>query len=104
MYSRCYVQTKPSVERRVFPDTGVGGAGQWLKGCQGPQRRQAPVPPLLATLPARGIRSGEKEKEAAQSISAALFTQQRPTPRGASHGFLAFFTEEELEADSRRFL
>lgn len=98
MYSRCCVRTnlsvhlilakRPrgdsnlSVEQRVFPDTGGGGAGQWLKGCQGPQRRQAPGPPLLATLPAGGVTSDEKEKEAAQSSSAALFTQQRPTPRG----------------------
>lgn len=62
------------------------------------------VIPLLPTLPARGMRSGGKEKEAAQSNSAALFTQHHPTPRVAPHGFLAFFTEEELEADSRRFL
>ena len=91
MYSPCCVRTnlsvhlllakRPrsdsnlSVERRVFLDTGVGGAGQWLKGYQGSQRKQAPGPTLMATLPAGGVTSDEKEKEAAQSSSAALFTQ-----------------------------
>ena len=37
-------------------------------------------------------------------LSSSIYTAASPTPRVASHGFLAFFTEEELEADSRRFL
>lgn len=37
-------------------------------------------------------------------LSSSIYTAAAPMPHVAPHGFLAFFTEEELEADSRRFL
>lgn len=46
---------------------------------------------------------GKKRKQPSP-LSSSIYTAAASTPGVVPHGFLAFFTEEELEADSRRFL
>lgn len=51
-----------------------------------------------------GASGGEGRKGKQPSPAQQLYLHSSTPPGVASHGFLAFFTEEELEADSRRFL